>query len=583
MRFISFRTKIIVMFLLLVSLPTFGILYYIYSEFSEMMRNQIELDASNQLEQVNINIDRQLQTALSAMNSISLDNDIINLLQTPQNSERDKLDATKLMDKKFYVVTTTILDDSSKISLYDMNNNLYTNGTHTVYQSYSAELMDKIVQKNGFMVWSIQNSLSDESKMDYITVGKLVKDSDFKNLGIALISIPADKILDILGTGDSSSRKFGFLISEDGSVLGNNPEEMTTTYLQLKPQLSTGNKTFEANLEGNMYLVSTYALSLPGWHVVQVIPFTEMYHKVSQMGGITVLILIVTMTIFIALIIFFSSMLTKPLRELRQVMKQVEVGNLNVSCEVKSKDEIGLLSKSMNNMLVRLKYHIENELILQRQKEHAKLKALQSQITPHFLYNTMNTIRWMSVMSGTKNITKMLISLGHLLNMSIHRGQENIKFSEELENVRHFLMIQKYRFGETIVVKEDISPSSLDCFVPKLSLQPLVENVYQHGKFDHSQGQLVIRTKFVQNKLFVEVADSGIGFTKERMDEIRKSLNQPFSDSSSGIGLKNVHDRVQLMYGSGYGINLAYEDHMNVVSIKLPTIRGELENEDRNN
>ncbi|CAN7593621.1 sensor histidine kinase [Paenibacillus sp. LjRoot56] len=583
MGFISFHNKLLAAFLFLILFPTIGTVYYSYHEFNDLLRKQVELDAANQLEQVNFNFERQLKVITSTMNSIALDPNVKTLLETPKITERDQLNAAQQMDKKFLEVTTTLLDDTAQIIVQDRNMHIYTYGIPNGSRDVREQLIDQITAKNGYMVWSIQSQTADNSESGFITVGKLLKDENLSDLGVAVIRLPTDELLEILGRQGSSSEQTGFLLSEDG-IWGTDLELNKAIYEQLKSSWSAGNNTYEINWNGELYLVSTYSLSIPGWHVVQMIPYTEMYRKVNQMTRWTVLVLSLAMTIFIVLIIGFSSMLSKPIRELRRVMRQVESGRLDVSCEVKSRDEIGLLSRSMNSMLMRLKSHIENEVILNKQKEQAKLEALQSQITPHFLYNTMNTIKWMSVMAGTKDITEMLMSLGHLLNMSIHRGQEIIKFEEELENVRSFLTIQRYRFGESIKVREEINPGSLACMVPKLSLQPLVENVYQHGIFSgRGEGEMIIRTKLASGILLIEVEDSGQGLSQERIDEIHKLLKQPASAHGPRIGLKNVHNRIQLMHGTDCGIQLQKNkgNGHTVVSIKLPVHKEEMVDEDR--
>jgi two-component system sensor histidine kinase YesM len=215
-----------------------------------------------------------------------------------------------------------------------------------------------------------------------------------------------------------------------------------------------------------------------------------------------------------------------------------------------------LLGRAFNHMLKRLRNHMEYEIQLERSKEKAKLEALQAQINPHFLHNTLNTIKWMSMIAGTKDITEMLLSLAHLLNMSISRGQEAITLREEIENVRYFLTIQKYRFGDTIIVIEDIDPATLDCYVPKLSLQPLVENVYRHGLFING-GKMIIRASIKGEDLYIQVIDEGRGLKRERIEEVQAQLSQQQADSSfSGIGITNVHSRIQLMYGYPYGLTI---------------------------
>lgn len=209
---------LVCLFLFLILFPTMGTVYYSYNEFDDMLRKQVELDAANRLEQVNINFERQLKTIVSAMNSIELDPNVKALLKTTQYTEREKLNTAQQMDKKFLEVTTTLLDDTAQIMVQDRNNHVYTYGLPSASPSYREQLIGQITAKNGYMVWSIQPQAVANSGNGYITVGKLLIDEDLSELGVALISLPADVFLEILGKKGSASERTGFLLFPVNSV-----------------------------------------------------------------------------------------------------------------------------------------------------------------------------------------------------------------------------------------------------------------------------------------------------------------------------------------------------------------------------
>jgi two-component system sensor histidine kinase YesM len=260
----------------------------------------------------------------------------------------------------------------------------------------------------------------------------------------------------------------------NGHILAEDPQWVNSAYPSCLPDLKLKRSSYTAEINGEKVDVVTDFIPLSDWLVVQVVHHKDVFNQIQQIRNIAISTLLLCVAIFITILILLSNMFTSSIRKLQSMMKQVERGNLDVSADIRSPDEVGWLSKNFNQMVKRLKHYIEREIELERVKENAKLEALQAQINPHFLHNTLNTIKWMSIMAGTKNITEMLLSLGHLLNMSIHRGQEEITVREEIDNVRYFLTIQKYRFGDTIQVVEDIDPETMDAYVPKLSLQPLV-------------------------------------------------------------------------------------------------------------
>lgn len=436
------------------------------------------------------------------------------------------------------------------------------------------------------MVWTLQqDNFVSPSSAKLMTLSMLVKaDNLVDNLGILAISEPVTPYLDIMNPDAAYSSSLGFIVDREGAILSDDPAQSENVYKSIQPLLDSRGDTFQTRIGDTVYIIGSYVVPVTGWRVVQVVPYRDMLKTVLHNRNVAIVILVVCLTLFAGLIIGLTSMMIKPLSELRRVMKKVEGGELNVVYKVKTRDEIGFLGQSFNSMLSDLRSRIQNEIILEKNKEQAKLEALQAQITPHFLYNTMNTIKWMSVMSGNKQITEMLMALGHLLNTSIHRGQEVIPLRDEMENVQYFLTIQKYRFGDTIQVHYDVDDSCLDALVPKLSLQPLVENVYQHGLFMEKSGEMYIRAYRKDELLQLIVEDTGSGLTDERLEELQAQLAQ--EQFGPSIGLANVNKRIKLMYEGPYGLQIEKDSKAQLtrVTITLPyRERGGHEGEDGRN
>ncbi|MDF2959344.1 MAG: multi-sensor signal transduction histidine kinase [Paenibacillus sp.] len=578
--FVSLRTKLITAFIFCILLPIAVLGVYVYKSFEKEMSSQIANVTSDRLQQVNRNIERRLNELTNVSRSIVLDEQLREMLQHPPKTDREKLQFSHFMDKKYLEVSTSVVSDSIYLTLYDTQGNLYTNWNSFVSTRNDitqAPWYIKTLNNNGFMVWNLQHdSFVNPSGPKLMTVSMLVKaDNLIDNLGILAISEPVTPYLDILNPDLAYPLSLGFIVDSNGGILGDDPERAREVYQAVKPLIDLNGDTFNTRIGQNMYIVGSYLIPMTGWRVVQVVPYSEMLKSVIKNRDIAIVILIVCLALFVGLIILLTSMITKPLSELRLVMKKVESGALDVVYSIETRDEIGFLGKSFNSMLTDLRTRMQNEIILEKRKEQAKLEALQAQITPHFLYNTMNTIKWMSIMTGNKQITEMLMALGHLLNTSIHRGQEEIPLREELENVRYFLTIQKYRFGDTVKVNYEIDERCLDALVPKLSLQPLVENVYQHGLFMENSGLMHIRSLRKENDLYLIVEDTGKGLTDERLKEIRYQMEK--EQMGPSIGLANVNKRIKLMYESPYGLSMERdeEDGLTRVTIVLPYREGE--------
>jgi two-component system, sensor histidine kinase YesM len=576
MKFISLRTKLMVAFVSFILVPILAASFVGYKGIENILRNQIESTTSDRLHQVNMNIERKLKAMMYASNSIVLDEDIRELVKHPHETEGERLKIRKLIDEKYLEISTTLISDDVFLTLIDNYGNIYTNWG-TTQSSYNriveSDLYKKTLEQNGFMVWSIEQTNNIYPNQEgFITVSRVIKNRALsENLGVLIISEPVGNYVDILKVRTNIPNSYAFMVDDSGNIVGDKSKNINQIYEFIKPTLTREIDTFNWEVDGDKAIVSTYLLPLTGWRVLQIVAHEGIFAEVFKIRDTVLVVLVSSMAIFIGIIFLFSTMLTRPLRSLRDTMKRVEEGDLDSSFTIKNNDEIGLLGKSYNTMITQMKDYIQKQVLLERNKEKAKLDALQAQINPHFLHNTLNTIRWMSVMAGTKNITEMLMSLGRLLNMSIHRGQEEITLDEELQNVRSFLTIQKYRFGDSIKVIEEIDPDSLRCMVPKLSLQPLVENVYNHGLFLEG-GMLILKIRVIEDLLAIDVIDNGKNMTEEKASQLMNDIKQEKHEGLSGIGLKNVHQRIQMMFGEEYGLTIRrnVDEEKTYVSLAIP-------------
>lgn len=500
------------------------------------------------------------------------------------------LNNTHTMDKKFLEMSTAIASDNLYFSVFDNYGTLYTNwgrspGVKDVLTS--SDWFHRTIEENGYMVWTLNHdNYALPGKHPLLTVSMVVRNESNHSIGQLAISEPTQAYLDVLQSGDPSLIGYGLLVGPDDSVLTYSREEAMPLYASLKPIIDeSADSTLSTSVNGNKYVLSTYSLPMTYWRVIQIVPHEAVFREIDKIRNVSTIIFAVSMVVFIGMIVFFSNMLTKPLRKLRVVMKQVEKGRLDVTADIRTRDEAGLLGHTFDKMLERLQNHINREIVLERHREQAKLEALQAQINPHFLHNTLNTIRWMSIMAGTKPITEMLLSLGHLLDMSIHRGQDRIALREEMNNVRYFMTIQRYRFGDNVAVIEQLDETTLDALVPKLSLQPLVENVYRHASFQEGKGEMTIRSTVTSSGvLTLEIVDNGLEINKEKIKDIMESIEKEgLHPTFSNVGLQNVHKRIRMMYGDGYGLQIrrSEAEGKTYVTIRLPLQREEDIDEDR--
>jgi two-component system, sensor histidine kinase YesM len=276
---------------------------------------------------------------------------------------------------------------------------------------------------------------------------------------------------------------------------------------------------------------------------------------------------------------FISGGISKPIRELHRTTKSIAAGNLNVRVENENVDEIAGLGMSFNVMIQKIKELLENSKKEQETIKKSELKALQAQINPHFLYNTLDTIVWMAEANKSEQVIEIVKALSSFFRITLSKGKDWISVKDEIEHINSYLTIQKIRYRDILDFKIDISEEILDCKILKLTLQPIVENALYHGiKNKRGRGLITIKGGIMdRDRLLFEIVDNGVGITEERLKEISSELESGINDfvlKESGFGINNVQKRTQLYYGKQFGLTIESEFQVGThVSLIIPIER----------
>lgn len=248
--------------------------------------------------------------------------------------------------------------------------------------------------------------------------------------------------------------------------------------------------------------------------------------------------------------------ITKPVNKLIALTKAVQIGNFEVQAEIKNEDEFGLLSRSFNAMVIRIKYLIEEVYKKELMIKDTEYKYLQAQINPHFLYNTLDSISWLANMAGVRDVSRMSVALGKIMRWAISNNQSVVMLEEELQNLEAYMTIQRIRYSDRIKDTIDIPEELRGFYVPKMILQPMVENAIIHGlEGKTEEGNIYIIARKMGQKLCVTVRDDGVGITEEKLEVIRQDKSEKKSGKKS-IGIANVAKRIRMIYGEGYGLEI---------------------------
>ena len=282
---------------------------------------------------------------------------------------------------------------------------------------------------------------------------------------------------------------------------------------------------------------------------------SELMRRADAARGIYLLIALALFLAALALAYLLSNEITKPIKALERSMKEVEKGNFaHAALAVREENEIGHLSRNFNMMTEEIQNLIEQRDREQQIKRKSELKALQSQINPHFLYNTLDSIIWMAEWGKNQEVVRMTSSLAKLLRRSISNEQEVVTVAEEAAYTETYLSIQKMRYKDKLEYKILVDPEIMQEKVIKLILQPLVENAIYHGiKYKEGKGLIQIRGFRKGDQMILLVQDDGKGMDVEALAHIFEKHTR--DTRSNGVGLNNVNERIQLYYGEEYGIS----------------------------
>lgn len=298
--------------------------------------------------------------------------------------------------------------------------------------------------------------------------------------------------------------------------------------------------------------------------------FMEMI-RFSVVAFAVILILLLVMSYYI------PSSITHPIRKLIEVTDQVAKGDLTARSDVRNGIETSALSDSLNTMIDKMNELLEQVIKEQTRLRKAEFELLQLQINPHFLYNTLDAIVWLAEAGEQKKVVSMVGSLSEFFRMSLNQGKDIVTIREEIQHVRSYLEIQQVRYQDILNYEVDV-PAELDPYlIPKITIQPLVENALYHGiKNKRGYGKIMIRGRKEADFFVIEIEDNGIGISKERLQQVKDGIKNKVPSEKDIYGLYNVNERIRLNFGEEYGISIeSVYGEKTIVSVLLPYLQEE--------
>lgn len=310
---------------------------------------------------------------------------------------------------------------------------------------------------------------------------------------------------------------------------------------------------FEGELIKGRAGINIRTVDIVDWNIVYLYDMNILYRQAGQIRNVALVIFAVSVVIVFLIASFISGTVVRPIRALAKSMDEVVDNNMEVTFVPKYNDEIAYLGRRFSVMMQKIADLMVEVKRIEEQKRVEELKALQAQINPHFLYNTLDMVYWLSKMEGNDNVANLVADLADFFRLSLNKGEDITSVKKEMEHVKKYLEIQKVRmdgkFDYEVFLEEEISEDR----VPKLILQPLAENALIHGFENISyQGNIRIEGVREENSIVFYVTDNGRGMTKQAMEQLNRRNDS--SDKSYGYAIGNVKARIRLYAGEEYGM-----------------------------
>lgn len=522
-------------------------------------------------------------TSISEVNSYLNDCIDFNRYETFENGTTNRMQ--NIIDDIIFINDdSTIIARKINFTSYNIKNQL------------SEEWLKKAYAEKGKLVWTniLYNKTAELKNADNSNVYKsqlshfmliryIFNEKSLYDIGYIAISINLEKFSNLIENISLGKSGKIFVIDESGKIIASKEKDRLLENVDMnsdamKNIFSTKNNSgfFEGSIDKKQFVVFHAPLSINNWRLVIAMPLSELKASVSKTLLSTVLIGLLSFVIITSIISLILNNLSKPLKKMLSAINKIKKGDLNQRVNIQGCFEVNQLCVEFNFMLEKINSLLHRIVEEERALRKSELKNLRAQINPHFLYNTLDSIRWLVKSGNSQKSTTLLVSLSSFFRIGLSGGNDEILIGEEVEHVRQYLIIQKIRCDEKFDYLIYVDPDLAEVKTLKLILQPIVENAILHGltPLVNSGSIKIVISKKDSYTVNFEISDNGIGITPEELENLNSKINSPMLQNtagSHGYAMRNINQRIKLNYGDEYGIKIQSSYGKGVmVTISIP-------------
>lgn len=578
-----------------VVIPLFMVILFVKSQMEKSMQKELSDRVIQTISKNESYISDSLQNLAFYSNLFVYDEEFRNRIASPDSSALENAKYFQQLINRSEFENPSGIGNKAKVALFDNYGHVYSNWSQN-FQNYDFLLQEKWVQESqkneGHVSWSLfQPSYIAEDKgknVRYISLSRAIL-SDItigEKIATLVVSIDQNEFSRLL-TAYAYPEDDVYLCIDDGEVLMklDETEDIGEDQIHLLYQETkdTSNGELKKDINGKTYLISYYTFPHPWVFDGQKMKAFHFYdyqnieNRILKLNsGINALIvLVMLLSVMISMIV--SRIIVQPVQKLSKQMENFQIGEKITGLDENRSDEIGFLNRTFIHMADRIESLFaqlkeENEI-----KERYHYETMRAQLNPHFLFNTLNTIRWMAIIRGADNIVEGIDALAQLLNYSMSREGGLVTVEDELENIRNYIYIHNIRYQDYVTLKIEMPEELKACRTLKFILQPIVENAIIHG-FDKNQSSntIWIKAEVTEEKLLIMVEDDGIGISEDVKKQFQERRTKRAKGSNlTGIGMTNVDACIRIQFGEEYGLRIENGELCGTkVVFVLPVIKG---------
>lgn len=577
-RNLPIQRKLFLSFLLLIIFPALLIGILSFCRSSELLKHKTGQYTRDILLETCKNIEVKLREAERMSVQVVSNTDIhdtLRLINKGNLNEQEKVQYERLLDKQLREIIASVSGIAAIQVISNTGDTHYINpasiSLHTM--QVDEEMKRTLESAMGSVCWFDTDPDSRTTAMGRVINSHRTQ----QKIGYVMVYLRESVISSTFSETELFRNGELFIINEAGNIISCRDKSILGSQNQYTSSeiinVVSDDNFFTAKVNGKNYYVTSRAIQDTSWRMFSYFPAVEYDKEVVWLRNWIWLIILFACLLSVAFSIAIANGISKPVRDLSKKMLKIGDGDFSVSSTYDSKDEIGVLSLHFNKMVVQLKKLIRKAYQEELLKQKAELKSLRMQINPHFLYNSLESINWMARIRGIPEVGKMVKALGDLMRSSIG-GEDFITIEEEIRNIENYLTIQKFRYGDKVSVEISIDPKIRKLKIPKLILQPIVENAIIHGIENKvGNGRIAITGKDNDGKILLQVEDDGLGMEEEIIAEILSEKPRQVTNEHTHIGIRNVDRRIRMYYGDQHHIVISSTLGIGtLVSINIPPI-----------